>query len=75
MCTDGFTTNKKYNNIQEDMDPEEIMFSLKEKQDDSNTASITFISDVEDLDDLENGLEDGFEQSIWRNIYCLSPQI
>jgi hypothetical protein len=61
MCTDRFTIHERYKNILDDIDPEDIVFSFEEKPDNDNTGSIIYISDIKDLDDLENDPEDGSE--------------
>jgi hypothetical protein len=61
MCTDRFTIHEKYKNIMDDLDPKDIVFTAEEKLDDDDMENIIYISDMEDLDNLEDDPEDGSE--------------
>ncbi|KAE8372195.1 hypothetical protein BDV26DRAFT_286155 [Aspergillus bertholletiae] len=57
MCTDRFTIHEEFRNIMDDMDPEDILFTVDERQDD-DMENIIYISDIEDMDDVEDDSKD-----------------
>ncbi|OOO08201.1 HAT dimerization domain protein [Aspergillus oryzae] len=57
MCTDRFTIDEEFRNIMDDIDTEDILFTVDERQDD-DMENIIYISDIEDVDDLEDDSED-----------------
>jgi hypothetical protein len=59
MCTDGFVICEEYKNILDEMEAKDIELILDDHQQEDDLASVVYISDVEDLDNLENDPEDG----------------
>ncbi|KAJ1704841.1 hypothetical protein NYO67_13006, partial [Aspergillus flavus] len=57
MCTDRFTIDEEFRNIMDDIDTEDILFTVDERQDD-DMENIIYISDIEHVDDLEDDSED-----------------
>ncbi|KAE8370989.1 hypothetical protein BDV26DRAFT_287118 [Aspergillus bertholletiae] len=62
MCTDQFTINKEFRNIIDNIDTEDILFTVDERQDD-DIENIIYISDIEDVDDLEDNPEDNLTRT------------
>jgi hypothetical protein len=59
ICTDRFTINEEYKDIIEEMNPEDIQFTLPDDDNDEEDITATiYISDIEDLDDLEDDFEE-----------------
>jgi hypothetical protein len=58
MCTDRFTINEEYQQILDEVDPDSIVFVHKEEDDDTTEAPL-YISDNEDMDDMDEDPEDG----------------
>jgi hypothetical protein len=58
MCTDRFTINEEYQQILDEVDPDSIVFAHKEEDDDTTEAPL-YISDNEDIDDVDEDPEDG----------------
>lgn len=51
---------EEYKNILDEMEAKDIELILDNHQQEDDLASVMYISDVEDLDNLENDPEDGF---------------
>ncbi|EAU32787.1 predicted protein [Aspergillus terreus NIH2624] len=58
MCTDRFTINEEYQQILDEVNPDSIVFVHKEEDDDTTEAPL-YISDNEDMDDMDEDPEDG----------------
>jgi hypothetical protein len=59
MCTDQFVIREEYKNMLDEMEAKDIELILDNYQQEDDLASVMYISDVEDLDNLENDPEDG----------------
>ena len=57
ICTDRFIINKEYQQILDEVDPDSIVFVHK-KEDDDTTEAPLYISDNEDMDDMDEDPED-----------------
>ena len=59
IYTDQFIINKEYKDIIEEMNPEDIQFTLPDDDNDKEDIIATIhISDIKDLDDLEDDFEE-----------------
>lgn len=58
MCTDRFTIAEEYQDILDDLSPDSITFTAEDQEDDEPMTTF-YISENEDIDDLDNDSENG----------------
>lgn len=58
MCTDRFAIKEEYQNILEELNVEDVLFTLNDNDDTEDGCSVVYISDVEDVDDMDDSLEE-----------------
>ena len=61
ICTDRFTINKEYKDIIEEMNLEDIQFTLLDNNNNNkeeDIAATIYISNIKDLDNLEDNFKE-----------------